>query len=292
MEFQYKQFVEDTGCQTSISSNILSCLRSLDISTIQTYNIRKPFPGGSESPAPLWYFLPVVDGSLVPDRLYNLFEQDKLYHVPLIVTDDTNEGTPFGYNASSSAEVAQFIKNNYPGLDDNQLSEIKTAYSNIDPLPKHELYFASASKAYGESTFICPGTFMTTMMSKHFSPKHVWNYRFNVRDPTEASNGMGVPHIFELPSIFGLGNTNEPEYSFATINADIIPITMNYYLSFIKRLDPNALRFLDAPVWESWGLGTGQRLKLETNSSEMEAVPQVQLDRCSMWATFAAAMQH
>lgn len=291
MEFQYVQFVKDTGCDTG-STDALSCLRSLDITAIQEYNKKKPFPGGSDSPVPLWYFLPVVDGTLVPDRLHSLFEQDKFYHVPLIVTDDTNEGTPFGYNASSPEEVAQFIKNNYPGLDDDQLGEIKEAYPKIDQLLKHKPYFPSASRAYGESTFICPGNVMAAMMSKYSSPDHVWNYRFNVRDPTEASNGMGVPHVFELPSIFGLGNTNGPEYSFATVNANIIPVTMNYYLSFIKKLNPNDLRHPRAPVWEPWGPGTGQRLKLQTNSSEMEAVPKAQLDRCSMWARFAAAMQH
>ena len=133
---------------------------------------------------------------------------------------------------------------------------------------------------------------MAASMSKYFSPDHVWNYRFNVRDPTEASNGMGVPHVFELPSIFGLGETNEPEYSFATINANIIPVTMNYYLSFIKDLNPNTLRLPRTPTWEPWGSGTGQRLKLQTNSSEMEAVPQAQLERCLMWVKFAASMQH
>lgn len=91
---------------------------------------------------------------------------------------------------------------------------------------------------------------MAASMSKHFSPDQVWNYRFNVRDPTEAANGMGVPHVFELPSIFGLGATKQPEYSFATINANIIPVTMNYYLSFIQELNPNTLRLPRAPIWE------------------------------------------
>lgn len=290
MAFQYQLFVNDTGCNAS--ADTLSCLRSTDIATIQKYNVRRPFPGGSDSPLPLWYFLPVVDGALVPDRLSSLFEQDKMIHVPLIVTDDTNEGTPFGYNAANAAEVVRFIKNNYPGLDENHLSEIKEAYPKLDPLNKHKAYFPSASKAYGESTFICPGNLMAASMSKHFSPDQVWNYRFNVRDPAEAANGMGVPHVFEIPSIFGLGQTNENEYSFATINANIIPVTMNYYLSFIQELNPNALRLPRAPIWDPWGSGTPQRLKLQTNSSEMEAVPREQLERCSMWAKFSAAMQH
>lgn len=290
MEFQYKRFVKDVGCDDA--SDALDCLRSVDIQTIQKYNVDKPFPGGSKSPAPLWYFLPVVDGGLVPDRLYRLFEQDRLVHVPLIVTDDSNEGTDFAYNATSPAEVAQFMNNNYPGLSDCQLKTINKAYPRMDPLPKHAAYFPSAAAAYGEATFTCPGNHMAASMSRYFSSGKVWNYRYNVRDPTNIANGMGVPHVFDLPAIFGLGQTDEPAYSYATINAAIVPITMDYYLSFIKALNPNTFRNENAPVWQSWGNGTGQRLKLQTNSTEMEEVPQAQVERCKLWQKFAGAMEH
>jgi carboxylesterase type B len=240
----------------------------------------------------LWYFLPVVDGDLLTDRLYSLFEQDRLIHVPLIVTDDNNEGTDFAYNATSSSEVAQFMKNNYPGLSDLQLDTINKAYPLMDPLPKHAAYFPSAAAAYGEATFTCPGNHMAASMSRYFSPKKVWNYRFNVQDPTEVANGMGVPHVFDLPAIFGVGETNEPTYSYANTNAAIVPITMDYYLSFVKALDPNKYRNDNAPVWGSWGNGQGQRLKLQTNSTKMEDVPKEQTERCAMWTKLAAAMEH
>ncbi|KAJ5151585.1 hypothetical protein N7492_009880 [Penicillium capsulatum] len=290
MKFQYDGFVKDLGCDGK--DNSLSCLRSLRIDTLQKADVTKPFPGGSKSPNPLWYFLPVVDGKLVPDRLWHLFQQDKFLHVPLMVSDDTNEGTDFGYNADNPQEVAQFIKNNYPGLNDTQLSTINRAYPLTQPLPKHKPYFPSAAKAYGESTFTCPGNLMSASMAQHFSADKVWNYRFNVRDPSEVAAGKGVPHVFDLPAIFGVSSTNEPTESYATINRAIIPITMNYFLSFVKSLDPNKHRDKKAPEWKSWGKGTGQRLKLQTNATEMEDVPKDQLERCSMWNTLAAAMQH
>lgn len=290
MEFQYKRFVKDVRCGGA--RDALECLRSVDIQKIQKYNVAKPFPGGSSTPAPLWYFLPVVDGGLVPDRLYRLFEQDKLIHVPLVVTDDNNEGTDFAYNATSPAEVAQFMNNNYPGLSNAQLRRINNVYPLMEPFPKHAAYFPSAAAAYGESTFTCPGNHMAATMSRYFSPDKVWNYRYNVRDPTEFENGMGVPHVFDLPAIFGVGQTNEPTYSYDDTNAAIIAITMDYYLSFIKGLNPNTLRNENAPVWQSWGNGTGQRLKLQTNSTEMETVPRAQVKRCLMWQQLAAAMEH
>lgn len=290
MEFQYEQFVKDVGCERADDS--LGCLRTVDIETIQRFNIDKPFPGGSTKPVPLWYFLPVVDGHLIQDRLYRLFDQGKFIRVPLVVSDDTNEGTLFAYNATSESEVAQFMKNNYPGLSKRQLKTILKAYPKMEPLMKHAAYFPSAAAAYGDSTFTCPGNFMAASMAKVFSSDQVWNYRFNVRDPTEIANGMGVPHVFDLPAIFGVGETNEPTYSYANSNAQIIPITMDYFLSFIKTLNPNVFRNKNAPEWQPWGSTTGQRLRLQTNSTQMESVPQLQIDRCSMWKGLAASMQH
>ncbi|KAJ5110546.1 hypothetical protein N7532_001081 [Penicillium argentinense] len=290
MEFQYKRFVKQVGCDDADDS--LACLRSADIDTLQKYDVDEPFPGGSSTPKPLWYFLPVVDGDLVSDRLYNSFMQDKIVHVPLIVTDDTNEGTLFAYNASTADEVSQFMKNNYPKLNEAQLRGINKVYPLMDPLPKHAAYFPSAAAAYGEATFTCPGNLMTASMASYFSSDKVWNYRFNIQDPTNIAAGKGVPHVLDLPAIFGLGQTNSPSLSFANINQMIIPITMDYYLSFIKTLNPNTLRNANAPVWETWGNGTGQRLKLQTNKTEMEEVPRAQRERCTMWKKFAADLEH
>ncbi|KAJ5767797.1 hypothetical protein N7533_000380 [Penicillium manginii] len=290
MEFQYKRFAKQLDCDSS--DDVLSCLRSADIDSIQKYDVVSPFPNGGDTPAPLWYFLPVYDGGIVSDYLYSSFKQGKIIHVPLIVTDETNEGTYFGYNATSADEVSQFMKNNYPKLNDTQLNAINKAYPLMDPLPKHAAYFPSAAAAYGDSTFTCPGNMMTASMSKHFSFEKVWNYRFNVQDQTEISEGKGVPHVFDLAAIFGLGQTNAPSLSFANTNSQIVPITMDYYLSFIKTLNPNTLRNQDAPEWDNWGNGTGQRLKLQTNKTEMEMVPQLQIERCAMWKSFSDILEH
>ncbi|KAJ5600753.1 hypothetical protein N7450_001820 [Penicillium hetheringtonii] len=289
MEPQYKRLVEQLGCDNA--QNSLSCLRSTDIDTLQEYDVQSAFPGATESPPPLWYFLPVTDGSLVSDLLYNSFEQDKIIHVPLVVTDDTNEGTAFAVNATSPEEVSQFMKNNYPKLNETQLKTINQVYPLMDPLPKHAAYFPSAAAAYGESTFTCPGNMMTAAMSKHYNSNKVWNYRFNVQDKTQIEAGKGVPHVLDLVAIFGLQQTNTPSLSFANTNKKIVPITMDYYLSFIKTLDPNTLRNKDAPEWDNWGNGTGERLKLQTNKTEMEPVPKAQIERCRMWKEFADTME-
>ncbi|KAJ5537554.1 hypothetical protein N7494_007033 [Penicillium frequentans] len=289
MEFQYTRLAKDTGCDNA--NDILACLRTVNIQTIQEYDVDEPFPGGSSSPVPLWYWLPVVDGDLVPGLLYTLFEQGKVVHVPVMVSDDTNEGTAFAINATSSAEVSQFMKNNYPGLTGDQLEGINKEYPLMKALPKHAAYFPSAAAAYGDSTFTCPGNHMSASMAHFVSSDKVWNYRCNILDPTEIADGMGVPHVFEMPAVFGLGETNEASASFATTNADMVPIIMDYFISFIKTLNPNKFRNENAPMWRAWGSGTGERLRLQTNSTAMEDVPKAQVQRCAMWQKLATTME-
>lgn len=151
MEFQYERLVEDVNCHKADDS--LACLRAADIQTTQVANVDKPFPGGNTNQVPLWYFLPVVDGSLVTGSLYDSFSRGEFVRVPLMVSDDTNEGTDFAYNATDQAEVAQFMKNNYPKLTQKQLHQINQVYLLMDPPPKHAAYFPSASAAYGELTY-------------------------------------------------------------------------------------------------------------------------------------------
>lgn len=296
MEFQFDRFVNDTGCSDADDS--LSCLRSLDLDTIQAANIDLPFPGGSELPTPLWYWLPVTTGpgTLVPDSLYSSFLSGTFINVPLLVGDDTDEGTDFAENASTKAEVSQFLKSNYPGLNRTQLDQINKAYPLTSPSPEHAAYFPSAAAAYGDSTFTCPGNTMAESMSSFYGSDGVWNYRYNVLDPSLLADGLGVPHTMETTAIFGLGYAGSVSESYYTTNAAIVPVVMNYWISFVRSLNPNTYKDGVAPVWETWGgfdnsPGRGYRLKLQTNDTTMEEVPQQLADRCTLWEELHGAME-
>ena len=294
LEFQYDRFVSDTGC--SNATNALSCLRSADLATIQAANVAQPFAEGSDNPLPLWYWLPVTTGpgTLVPDNLYDSFEAGKFIKVPILIGDDTDEGTVFAYNASTEDDVSQFLKNNYPLLDQAQLDQINQAYPLTDPLPNHAAYFPSAAAAYGDAAFTCPGNTMAETMSSFFEPAKVWNYRYNVIDAGNVAAGLGVTHTFEMAAIFGPGFAGSAADSYYTTNADIVPVVMNYYISFVRALDPNVHRYPGTPVWEAWGDmggGRGFRLKFETNDTAMEEVPQQLADRCALWKDLSYAME-
>jgi len=167
----------------------------------------------------------------------------------------------------------------------------------MPPLPEHAAYFPSASAAYGETTFTCPGNFIALSYATRNSPYKVWNYRYNVLQASNVDAGLGVPHTFESEAIFGLGDVNDNPISssdsYATYNRDIIPVVMNYWISFVRDLSPNRYKFAEAPHWESFGDGNngGRRIVLQTNATQMEVIPQDQVERCAFWRTLALTME-
>ena len=156
-------------------------------------------------------------------------------------------------------------------------------------LPKRNPYFPSASTAYGESTFICPGNFI----SQSYAGKSykVWNYHYNVTSVENIAGGLGTSHTFELPEIFGPGNANDrANASYSSYNAPIVPVVMDYFTSFVRTLYPHKYKAAGAPVWEDFGRERG-RLLLQTNAPVMETVPKDQFERCEFWESLGVVMQ-
>ncbi|PLB49882.1 alpha/beta-hydrolase [Aspergillus steynii IBT 23096] len=288
-EWQFNRFVKDAGCAKA--PDALACLRSIDIKKLQAANIESPFPGTTDNPLTRWYFLPVIDDDLIVDRLYKLFDRGQFIKVPVMVGDDTDEGSYFAFNASTKAEMAQFFKNYYPNLKKHQLETINLVYKKSIALPYHAEYFSAASAAYGDATFTCPGNHIASTIAKHVSPQEIWNYRVNIQDLGNLAQGIGVPHTMENPAIFGPGSIGGGPSSFDTYNSAIVPVIMGYWLSFVRSLDPNPHRYIDAPRWHSWGSGAGQRMRLETNDTAMERVPRESKKKCEFWHHLAPAME-
>ncbi|KFX85802.1 hypothetical protein V490_09398 [Pseudogymnoascus sp. VKM F-3557] len=294
LEWQFEQFVSDALCSGSVDE--LECLRSQNTTTLQAANKPRPYPGQTGNPA--WYWTPSVDGDFIQDYPYKLFEQGKFVKVPVMFGDDTDEGTAFAPNAGSQAEVATFMRNNYPRLTANDTDAINAQYPLMAPLPGHLAYFPSVAAAYGEATLTCAGNFISNSYATYVSPQQVWNYRYNVHSTYYDEAGMGVPHTIETVAVFGVGNVGESattdlQTGISTYNNNIVPVVMNYWISFVRALDPNTYKFATAPNWSSFGTGQdgGARLRFETNATEMELIPQDQVARCEFWKGLAETME-
>ncbi|KAI1660245.1 alpha/beta-hydrolase [Daldinia decipiens] len=308
LEWQFDMVLSQTGCSDDDDDDedAMSCLRSKDTATLQqSANIPSPFPGrpGLPAPLPLFYWTPCVDGSLLPDSPSVLFSQGSFVDVPLILGTTTNEGTVFApADAASSDAMTLFLQNNYPRLSAAQASAVPSIYPLQAAVPLHASWFPSAATAYGEATFICP----TNTLLASYAPRRAWSYRYDVYDAMNAAMGLGVPHIWESWAVFGPDSQQGPgrgpaSYYNEAAAAGVVPWVMDYWISFVRTLDPSALRTPGAPVWELWdaegggnGNGTGsggERLLMQVGNFSMETVPEDQWERCDFWKGLAPALQ-
>lgn len=291
-QFTYDNLVSRTGC--SMAMDTLACLRGLDIATLQRENIATPLPGAQEPP--LFFYAPMVDGDLVPDYTYRMFEEGRFLEVPVIFGDVTDEGTTFvPANLTSIAEADTFLQAQFPALKPQHLSRIHDYYlrdiNSSQLYPNATRYWHPVSNAYGELRYKCPGIAMSKIYDKAGVPN--WNYHYSVLDPADQASGKGVWHVVELNAIWGPENmwwsetiSNPPPESYYTSNAPIIPVMQGYWTSFIRSFNPNTYRYPGSPKWETWsGGGRGgeegyQRLFIRTGETRMESVPENQRERC------------
>lgn len=83
----------------------------------------------------------------------------------------------------------------------------------------------------------------------------IFAYRYDVHDAENTAAGLGVPHIFEAAAIFGPGVGGvgtAAAAGYGTYNAPVVPVVMDYWISFVRALDPNVYRNAGAPRWEAW----------------------------------------
>jgi carboxylesterase type B len=150
---------------------------------------------------------PVLDYDFVSDYTFRAYAEGKYVHVPAIYGDDTNEGTIFTpMNTSSLGQSNTFLQDQFPGLTLKQLRELNELYpvEGTPSFPDSGRYWRQISDVYGEMRYICPGIFISGTYANDSVTN--WNYRWNVIDPTDNEEGLGVTHTSELNAIFGPEN--------------------------------------------------------------------------------------
>ncbi|KAI1000505.1 hypothetical protein K3495_g7690 [Podosphaera aphanis] len=293
LEYQYDAFVTLANC--SSSNDTLTCLRNTPTSTLKNAN-SNPAPFPNATARAVFPYAPCVDGNILTDHPAQLYLARKFLPVPIMIGDDTDEGNGMVVNASTVAEVNSFMKNQFPKLTEAHLREMNSLYPLDKPQPLHAPYFPSVALAYGEATFTCPGILISSSLhSVHTSSPQpiIYMYRFNVQDASLIATGQGVPHVSELQILF---NTFDPvTSSYATYNSPIVPIVRDYWINFVRWTDPNGPRIQTSDcqncsqaTWTRWGTVFGnmtvaQRLRIQTNATQMEEIPPKQLARCRFW---------
>ncbi|RYO85989.1 hypothetical protein DL764_009074 [Monosporascus ibericus] len=288
--YQYENFVIRVGC---VGHDSLGCLRSKTAEELQEQNTNVPYPGAAKSPLYMWG--PVLDFDLITDLTYNSFAWGRFIRVPMIFGDDTNGGTVFTpRNASAIGESNIFLHDQYPYLDLAHLMEVNSLYPNQNTsCPSPGCYWRQVSDVYGDMRFMCPAMFISSMAAQYGVPRS-WNYRYNVEDPGQMAEGIGVPHTVELHAIFGPENTRGGPQSYQPggINAHIVPVIQAYWTSFIRSFDPNKFRLPGTSEWQMWNSSSRQRIVFETGgNTTVEPVNENTWIRCEYLSDLGATIK-
>ena len=324
-QYQYDNFTYAVGCDNSDPSKSLECLRGKSAAELQSQNFNIPFPG--QTKPPLYMFNPTLDGDIITDLTYVAFEQGKFINVPVIIGDDTNGGTIFTpKDTSNIQESNDFLTQQFPYLTSTDLAEIEKLYPNPNQsaCPASGCWWRQVSNAYGEIRYMCPGLYISSAYANvsshwyhgsrsladrfvgggslrtrtHPSFAKSYAYRYNVEDPAQVAQGLGVPHTVELNAIFGPNNVPSgsapASYSAGQVNADVVPVIQAYWTSFIRSFDPNKYKLKSAAVWDKYyGDGnTPHRLLFNTGGqTTMEQVDQGQRARCAYLQSIGASIK-
>ncbi|KAG2063071.1 alpha/beta-hydrolase, partial [Suillus decipiens] len=108
------------------SSDTLSCLRAIDVNTLQTLNYNISLDG--------FYgmipFVPVVDGTFIVERPTVTLSKGRLNGKYLLAVVNTHEGNIL-VNQSTTMNVADFIRTIYPNFGPAQITEAAAMYQNM-----------------------------------------------------------------------------------------------------------------------------------------------------------------
>ncbi|EXK42407.1 hypothetical protein FOXG_01725 [Fusarium oxysporum f. sp. lycopersici 4287] len=287
LQYQFDRVVNATDCADA--DDTLKCLRGIKSTDLQAHNAKAPFDGRTYRS--YFYWAPTTDGDMFPDLPSKLYEKGEFVKVPLLSGSCTN-GSNYAVNAGTSAQFIRYMQNEYPYLTTEDTETILDLYPQEPKIVKHDTWFPSASRAYGEATFICPTNNILNAFAEHADPKTLWSYRYNVAIEEFTNDGYGVPHVSNAPAVFGPDMTAaKAGPSYRTYNAPMVPIVQNYWISFVRSFDPNTHRDEDAPRWENWG-DDQRRLVFELNNNTMESVDKGQRERCEAWLDMSGSTKH
>lgn len=255
-QYLYENYTTRVGCATAAKDS-LACLQSKTSAKLQAANINAvPLPGAQHPQLFMWN--PVIDADFITELPYDAFRRGHFVKVPVIIGDDTNGGTVFTPRTTTTvAEMHTFLHDQFPALTGNDLATIDELFPNPheSACPSKGCRWRQVSNAYGQMRYMCPGLTINDMYAAHGVPDFSWAYRWNVEDPAQIADGIGVPHTVEVHAIFGPTNTaGAPKsYYFGEKNAHAVTVAQAYWVSFIKTLNPNTYRAAGAVEWESWG---------------------------------------
>ena len=214
-------------------------------------------------------FWPTVDGYVLPDDQYKMYEEGNYNDVNVLIGTNSDEGAMFS-RPTQLAKYQEDIRSEYGPFAERMLA--------LYPASSDEETFGALSDIFRETAFAWPTWAWANLQQKTGKGK-VYMYYFDQFDPERPMfGGPGAPkprganHASEMPYVFG-SSWGRP---FEGGDKAVSDAMHNYWVNFVKTGDPNG-DGLDAwPVYKD-GEKTVMFFKNGTSLIETPNKPQLEL---------------
>ncbi|KAF2864654.1 Alpha/Beta hydrolase protein [Massariosphaeria phaeospora] len=227
----FREVAEGLNC-TDLS---VDCVRRASVGDLYYENYPMSFPGRKTPPRWMWAPTTEAPGNLWTESAPVAMLGGRYAKVPSIIGFTTNEATDQTKKTTDSeAEMKSYIADHYPLLTDTDLALIVKNYPNDVHWPDSGRWWDAVAKAQSDLRYICPTYLSSHAMAAHNPPAvPTYQYQWDVVWGVDSSNGYGTKHAATVGKIMSRAD-----------NA-----ISDYFVSFIKHLDPNVGRQVDSPKW-------------------------------------------
>ncbi|MDC6387457.1 carboxylesterase family protein [Maribacter sp. PR1] len=182
---------------------------------------------------------PIIDGHVIPDDQFKLYEQGKFNDVPVLIGYNSDEGASFS-REKTPEEFITNVENRY-GQFSKDLLEAYPVGENSVPKTARDL---ARDAAFGWHTWS-----WARLQSKNGNSK-VYYYYFDQHPEYPGDSpkfGYGSPHGQEVAYVFQNLDENNPDLS--TSDKDISEAMGSYWTNFTKYGNPNGDNLPNWPVF-------------------------------------------
>ena len=173
---------------------------------------------------------PVVDGWVIPDDQYKIYEAKQFNDTPILVGYNSDEGASFGPPRTPEAYVAG-VQARYGSFADSLLQAYPTNKTDV-PKTARDL---TRDAAFGWSTW----TWARMQTSQGRSKAYYYYFDQHPEYPTDSPQaGHGSPHGMEVEYVFG-HPTGGPAGKPSATDLVISDAMATYWTNFAKYGDPN-----------------------------------------------------
>jgi para-nitrobenzyl esterase len=172
---------------------------------------------------------PIIDGYVIPDDQYKLYEAGKFNDTPILVGYNSDEGASFSPPRTSEDYITG-AKSRYGPFAESLLK----AYPTGDGTPPKTARDLARDAAFGWHTWIWARLQSKMGKSKAFS------YYFDQHPEYPADSpqaGRGSPHGQDVAYVFGHLNASSPRTT--KTDLEISEAMTTYWTNFAKRGNPN-----------------------------------------------------